>query len=200
MSPVFGHGSLRLYLLKLLDEQPRHGYDLMQQLEQRLEGLYTPSAGTIYPRLARLHQDGLVEPASGEGGRKTFRLTDAGRAELADRRAELADIEARVVGSARSLAREIRADVRASTRDLRTELTNAVREVRREERRTRQGHRPVPPDPDEVRVDPARAELERWAHELAGRLGALDAGQLQALRAALRRCADEVAGAVGAPR
>ncbi|MCA1825028.1 MAG: PadR family transcriptional regulator [Mycobacteriales bacterium] len=183
MSPTFAHGALRLYLLKLLDEQPRHGYELMQQIEDRLQGLYAPSAGTIYPRLARLEADGLVEPVAGESGRKTYRLTDAGRAELAARKTELADVENEVVGSARSLAREIRADVRASVRDLRTELKNAVREVRREERRSA---RPAT-------SDGVRAELDAFARDLATRLGPLADDELGELRRALHRASGEIA-------
>ena len=49
MSQVFRHGALRLYLLKLLDEQPRHGYEVISLLEDRFMGLYAPSAGTVYP-------------------------------------------------------------------------------------------------------------------------------------------------------
>lgn len=135
MSPVFAHGNLRLYLLKLLEEQPRHGYDVIRLLEDRFSGLYSPSAGTIYPRLARLEADGLVTHAE-DNGRKTYSLTPAGRAELDSRRGELDDLENRVVGSARDLAEEIRADVRASVRDLRTQLRTAAREARSEQRRT----------------------------------------------------------------
>jgi len=135
VSPVFAHGSLRLYLLKLLEEQPRHGYDVIRLLEDRFAGLYSPSAGTIYPRLARLQADGLVERTD-EEGRKTYRLTATGLAELDSRRNELADLEARVTGSARDLAEEIRADVRASVRDLRNELRGAAREARSERRRS----------------------------------------------------------------
>lgn len=134
MSPVFEHGALRLYLLKLLAEQPRHGYELMQQIEDRFHGLYTPSAGTIYPRLARLHAEGLVEPVEAEGGRKTYRITDAGQAEVTARRAELSDLEKQVAGSARDLAREIRADVRATVRELRSELQSAARQARHDTR------------------------------------------------------------------
>lgn len=134
MSPVFAHGGLRLYLLKLLEEAPRHGYDVIRLLEDRFSGLYSPSAGTIYPRLARLQADGLVERVE-EDGRKTYHLTAAGRAELDARRDELADLEERVTGSARDLAEEIRADVRASVRDLREELQGAAREARSERRR-----------------------------------------------------------------
>ena len=53
MSPVFRHGRLRLYLLKLLDEAPRHGYEVIRLLQDRFLGVYAPSPGTIYPRLAR---------------------------------------------------------------------------------------------------------------------------------------------------
>ena len=84
MSPVFAHGRLRLYLLKLLDESPRHGYDVIRELEDRFMGLYSPSAGTVYPRLARLEAEGLVTHDVQEG-RKVYRITDTGRAELAVR-------------------------------------------------------------------------------------------------------------------
>src|SRR5437764_11349043 len=79
---VFRHGALRLYLLKLLGEQPRHGYEVISLLEDRFLGLYAPSAGTVYPRLARLETEGLVEHREADG-RKVYSLTDAGRAELA---------------------------------------------------------------------------------------------------------------------
>ena len=78
MSRVFAHGGLRLYLLLLLGEEPRHGYELIRLLEDRFMGLYTPSAGTIYPRLAALEDDGLVEHEVVDG-RKVYRLTDGGR-------------------------------------------------------------------------------------------------------------------------
>src|SRR5262249_57553080 len=59
MSPVFGHGRLRLYLLKLLEESPRHAYKLIRLLQDRFLGVYSPSPGTIYPRLAQLDEEGL---------------------------------------------------------------------------------------------------------------------------------------------
>src|SRR5256885_557386 len=105
MSRVFGHGDLRLYLLKLLDERPRHGYELIRLLEDRFYGLYTPSAGTIYPRLSALEDDGLVTHDVVDG-RKVYRLTDAGRDELAARGDQMAGLEDRVRASTRHLARE----------------------------------------------------------------------------------------------
>ncbi|MEU0912949.1 helix-turn-helix transcriptional regulator [Streptomyces althioticus] len=121
MPPVFAHGRLRLYLLNLLDEAPRHGYEVIRLLEERFQGLYAPSAGTVYPRLAKLEAEGLVTHTT-EGGRKVYSITDAGRAELADRSGELADLELEIRESVAELAAEIRADVSGAAGDLRREM------------------------------------------------------------------------------
>ena len=97
-------------------------------------GLYTPSAGTVYPRLARLTAEGLVTVSETADGRKVYTITDAGRAELAARRGELDDLEADIDGSVRELAEEIRTQVHGSVRDLRAELKDAAKQVRREGR------------------------------------------------------------------
>ena len=60
MPPVFAHGALRLYLLALLESGPKHGYELIKALSERFGGTYSPSAGTIYPRLGKLEEEGLV--------------------------------------------------------------------------------------------------------------------------------------------
>jgi len=133
MSAVFRHGALRLYLLKLLDEQPRHGYEVISLLEDRFLGLYAPSAGTVYPRLSRLEADGLVEHEESEG-RKTYRLTDAGREELRRNNEALRDLEQDIAQSVSALARDVSSEVRASVRELREELKAAARDVRREAR------------------------------------------------------------------
>ncbi|MEU2713805.1 helix-turn-helix transcriptional regulator [Streptomyces sp. NPDC007205] len=130
MPPVFAHGRLRLYLLKLLDEAPRHGYEVIRLLEERFQGLYAPSAGTVYPRLAKLEAEGLVRHTT-EGGRKVYAITDAGRAELADRSGELADLELEIRESVAELAAEIRADVRGAAGDLRREMRAAASEAHR---------------------------------------------------------------------
>ncbi|WP_406440462.1 PadR family transcriptional regulator [Streptomyces sp. NBC_00631] len=129
MPPVFAHGRLRLYLLKLLDEAPRHGYEVIRLLEERFQGLYAPSAGTVYPRLAKLEAEGLVTHTT-EGGRKVYAITDTGRAELADRSGELADLELEIRESVAELAAEIRADVRGAAGDLRREVRAAASEAR----------------------------------------------------------------------
>ena len=101
MAPVFSHGDLRLYLLNLLDEGPRHGYDIMQALSDRTGGTYTPSAGTIYPRLAKLEEEGLVTK-SVDGRKTVYEITDAGRAEVDARTGDLEGIEAGLTDSVRS--------------------------------------------------------------------------------------------------
>ncbi|NYI06330.1 PadR family transcriptional regulator [Allostreptomyces psammosilenae] len=129
MSPVFAHGRLRLYLLALLADEPRHGYELIRLLQERFQGLYAPSAGTVYPRLAKLEREGLVSHTV-EGGRKVYAITEAGRRELRERSGELAEVEAEIRDSVAELAAEIAEDVRATARELREELDAAAREVR----------------------------------------------------------------------
>ncbi|MFF0450512.1 helix-turn-helix transcriptional regulator [Streptomyces sp. NPDC004609] len=130
MPPVFAHGRLRLYLLKLLDEAPRHGYEVIRLLEERFHGLYAPSAGTVYPRLAKLEAEGLVTHAT-EGGRKVYSITEAGREELAGRSGELADLELEIRESVSELAAEIRDDVRGAAGKLRSEMRAAASETRK---------------------------------------------------------------------
>ncbi len=133
--PVFAHGSLRLYLLALLEERPRHGYELIQALSDRFGGTYSPSAGTIYPRLSKLEEEGLVSKST--DGRKTvYEITDAGRAELDARRHELDEIENDVTDSVRRLADGVRAEVNDAMRSLRAELASAAREAKRAATRT----------------------------------------------------------------
>jgi DNA-binding PadR family transcriptional regulator len=132
VSAVFSHGRLRLYLLKLLDEGAKHGYELIRLLENRFHGLYAPSAGTIYPRLARMEADGLITHTA-SGGRKVYEISDLGRAELQRRSAEVAELESEIHASVTDLAElaeEIEAGVRGSVRDLKRELRQATRDAR----------------------------------------------------------------------
>ena len=132
MSAVFSHGRLRLYLLKLLQEGPKHGYELIRSLENRFYGLYAPSAGTIYPRLARMEADRLITRTE-TGGRKIYEITDAGRAELAARRDELTQLESEIhesVADLAAIAEEVEEGVRGSVRDLKRELRSAKQQAR----------------------------------------------------------------------
>ena len=162
MTPaVFAHGHLRLYLLSILNDRSMHGYELIQALEERFGGTYTPSAGTIYPRLSKLEAEGLVTKAA--DGRKTiYSITDAGRAELEARRGELDAIENDVTDSVRRLADEVRSSVSEAMKSLRADLASAAREVReetvREERSTRTENR--------SRLQDADVALSEFRHEM----------------------------------
>jgi len=156
--PVFAHGHLRLYLLSLLEEseQGMHGYELMQALGDRFGGTYVPSAGTIYPRLAKLEEEGLVSKIA--DGRKTvYAITDAGRAELAERESELNGIENDVTDSVRRLADEVRSSVNDAMRTLKAELAAAAREARTD---ARDAGRTTRMDPADRGVPGSRLRLQ----------------------------------------
>jgi DNA-binding PadR family transcriptional regulator len=177
MTPVFGHGSLRLYLLSLLAEQPRHGYELIQALSARFGGTYIPSAGTIYPRLAKLEEEGLVTKTT--DGRKTvYEITDAGRAELLAREGDLDAIETEVTDSVRRLADEVRFGVTEAMKSLRADLASAKRQARDD------GAAPHPVAPSEPGAA-TRLKSNRALHEADLVLNEFR----QQLRADLRRSA-----------
>jgi DNA-binding PadR family transcriptional regulator len=149
MSPaVFAHGHLRLYLLSLLSERSMHGYELIQALSDRFGGTYVPSAGTIYPRLAKLEEEGLVTKEA--DGRKTvYAITDTGRAELEARAGDLDGIESELTDSVRRLADEVRSSVTDAMKTLRADLAAAAREARDD---AQAGGRTERADASDVRV------------------------------------------------
>jgi DNA-binding PadR family transcriptional regulator len=188
VSPVFAHGRLRLYLLNLLEVSPKHGYELIQALSDRFGGTYSPSAGTVYPRLAKLEEEGLVTKST--DGRKTvYEITDAGRAELASRASELGDIEDELTDSVRRLADEVRAGVNAAMKSLRADLANAASEAK-----TRAEESPISDDARsrsrlalrdaEVALTEFRAEVRAELRTAAAR-GELPASVVPALRESL---------------
>jgi DNA-binding PadR family transcriptional regulator len=161
VSPVFAHGQLRLYLLALLEEEPRHGYDVMRALEDRFGGMYTPSAGTVYPRLARLEEEGMIT-RSDTGRKAVYEISDAGRAELARRQAELQELESELDDSVARLARDVRQQVRGTARSLKAELAAAARAARREatEARPVDAHWAASPLARDIEVSTARLRDE----------------------------------------
>jgi len=86
---MFESGELRLVLLKLIADEPRHGYDLIRAIEELTGGEYAPSPGVIYPTLTLLQDMGLIEEAKEKGPRKPFQVTDEGRKHLEDNAAEV---------------------------------------------------------------------------------------------------------------
>ena len=163
MAPVFGHGRLRLYLLKLLAESPKHGYEIIQQLKERFQGLYAPSAGTVYPRLSRLESEGLIRHETDERGRKVYHITDAGRTELDARAEDMAVLEAEIRESVSSLAEEIRDEVKESARHIQEELRAAAAEARSESSKRPTSTHP-PADRDQWSKDDWR-EWKRAQHD-----------------------------------
>lgn len=91
----FERGELPLALLSLLADGPRHGYELMKLLEDRTDGLYEASAGSIYPTLQQLRDQDLAASTEGDGGKRIFELTEAGRQRLVDEADAVARIWAR---------------------------------------------------------------------------------------------------------
>lgn len=86
--PRARRGDVRAAALLLLAEEPRNGYQLMQEIEARSNGVWRPSPGSVYPALSQLEDEGLVRAEEGDG-RRTFTLTDAGRAYVEEHRDEL---------------------------------------------------------------------------------------------------------------
>ena len=89
---MFESGELRLVLLKLVSEQPRHGYDLIRAIEELTGGRYAPSPGVVYPSLTMLDEMGLIEEALGEGSRKPYQITEAGRTHLHENEEEAEEL------------------------------------------------------------------------------------------------------------
>jgi DNA-binding PadR family transcriptional regulator len=174
--PVFAHGHLRLYLLSILASRPMHGYELIQALGDRFGGTYIPSAGTIYPRLAKLEADGLVAKAA--DGRKTvYAITAAGRAELDAREGELDDIENSVTDSVRRLADEVRISVNDAMKTLRADLAAAAREARAGANAAGRSIRVQPPrQAGAARLHEAEMVLDEFRHQVRTELRSRLAG------------------------
>jgi DNA-binding PadR family transcriptional regulator len=81
---LFDGAALKLILLRLIEQEPRHGYDLIREIEELSGGVYVPSPGVIYPTLTLLAEMGLIAEAATEGSRKQFAVTSAGSAHLAE--------------------------------------------------------------------------------------------------------------------
>lgn len=100
----FAHGDLRLVILNLIADKPRHGYEIIKAIEDAVGGAYSPSPGTIYPTLTLLEEMGYVTVSPTEGGRKLHTITDEGRTFLDQRRGELDALIARMAEASRAQA------------------------------------------------------------------------------------------------
>jgi DNA-binding PadR family transcriptional regulator len=101
---VFDQGELRLVLLALIAEAPRHGYEIIKAIEDRLGGSYSPSPGVIYPTLTLLNELGFATVSESGGGRKLYTITDEGRAHLAENQTVVDAVFARMERASASTA------------------------------------------------------------------------------------------------
>lgn len=93
---MFDGSELRLVLLKLIADQPRHGYDLIREIEELTGGAYAPSPGVVYPTITLLDDMNLIEEQKAEGAKKLFAATEAGKVHLAERAEEVEALFARL--------------------------------------------------------------------------------------------------------
>lgn len=121
---VFDAGELRLVLLKLIADQPRHGYELIRAIEELTGGAYVPSPGVVYPTLTMLQEMGQIEEAAAEGARKAFAITADGRELLAARKADVEALFARLALLAAARERTDGGPIRRAMQNLRTVLMN----------------------------------------------------------------------------
>jgi DNA-binding PadR family transcriptional regulator len=194
--PVFAHGQLRLYLLALLEQRPMHGYEVITALSDRFGGTYRPSAGTIYPRLAQLEEDGLVRRTESDR-RSTYELSATGRAELDERRGELAVLEEGIADTVRDRAARVREDVRGSMSGLRAELAAAAQDARAAAPAST-GRQRTARSSSHVRLTEADALLRRFRDDVRTELRRADAaGRVEELTVeTLRTVLDSALAAV----
>src|SRR5512139_2144047 len=93
---MFEQGDLKYVILRLLSEKPRHGYEIIKELEERFGGAYAPSAGTVYPTLSLLEDLGYASVTPEEGGKKVYSITPAGEKYLEENRGAVEDIFERI--------------------------------------------------------------------------------------------------------
>ncbi len=123
---MFGQGELRLVLLKLIADEPRHGYDLIRAIEEMTHGDYAPSPGVIYPTLTMLQDMGFIEEQAAEGTRKKFAATEEGRTHLRDNEEEVEALFARLEEHGSTRRRSSRPEIGRAVGNLMHALRNRV--------------------------------------------------------------------------
>lgn len=147
---MFDGGELRLVLLKLIADEPRHGYDLIKAVEELTGGAYAPSPGVVYPTLTLLDDMGLIAEDRAKGTRKRFSVTADGTAHLAERAEEVEELMARLAALGEARNSGDAAAVRRAAMNLRHVLANKLRKG----------------GVDEQHID----EIVGWIDELARRI------------------------------
>lgn len=123
---MFEGGELRLVLLKLIADQPRHGYELIRAIEEMTEGEYAPSPGVVYPTLTMLEDMGLIAEAKSKDTKKVYEATQEGRAHLDENSDEVDDLIERLEGHGRHRRRGQRPEIGRAIGNLMTALRNRI--------------------------------------------------------------------------
>lgn len=116
---MFDGGELRLVLLRLIADQPRHGYELIKAIEELTGGGYAPSPGVVYPTLTMLDEMGLIEEQASDGAKKRFAATGEGRQHLQDNAEQVAALLARLTSLGEQRQRGDGAPIRRAMGNLR---------------------------------------------------------------------------------
>lgn len=123
---MFEAGELRLVLLKLIADQPRHGYELIKAIEEMTGGDYAPSPGIVYPTLTMLEDMGLIAEAKSETTKKVYEATDEGRAHLEENSEEVDELIERLEGHGHHRRRGQRPEIGRAIGNLMTALRNRI--------------------------------------------------------------------------
>jgi len=115
---MFDQGHLKFVILRLLDEKPRHGYEIIKEIEERFGGMYSPSPGTVYPTLTMLEDLGYARVLPEEGGKKIYEITEEGRKHLAENQPLIDDIFSKISDFAQSLFGEPMMEVHRGMKDV----------------------------------------------------------------------------------
>src|SRR5688572_6509003 len=115
---MFDQGHLKYVILQLLDEKPRHGYEIIKEIEDRFGGSYSPSPGVVYPTLTMLEDMGFAKATVQESGKKIYEITPEGKAHLASNRPIIDDIFSRISEMAQSIFGEPMMDVHKAFKNL----------------------------------------------------------------------------------
>lgn len=123
---MFEGGELRLVLLKLIADQPRHGYELIKAIEEMTGGEYAPSPGIVYPTLTMLEDMGLIGEAKSKDSKKVFEVTSEGRDYLDKHAREVAELIERLEDHGHRRRRGQRPEIGRAIGNLMTALRNRI--------------------------------------------------------------------------
>jgi DNA-binding PadR family transcriptional regulator len=123
---MFEGGELRLVLLKLIADEPRHGYELIKAIEEMTGGDYAPSPGIVYPTLTMLEDMGLIAEKKSKDSKKVYEATDEGRAHLEENSAEVEELIERLEGHGHHRRRGQRPEIGRAIGNLMTALRNRI--------------------------------------------------------------------------